>query len=201
MTVKSLSGARSPLDGAKHGAAETVFMHEVPFTPGYDLRVDPSSDGFAAVNSALGLTLPTTVGAVVRVNAACEGQPGHNPDATNGISALCLGPDWWFLTGTADVMALVQPLRAQHHLSIVDVSAQRTKLEIYGPESRNVLEHVWEQDIREDSFPVDACSQGLIAKTPVIMWRCCGDCYIVFARSSFARHLWTVLTDATVEYL
>ena len=53
-------------------------------------------------------------------------------------------------------------------------------------------------------FGIDACSQGLIVKAPVVMWHCCdgaGGCYILFARSSFARHVWDALTDATVEYL
>ena len=108
------------------------------------------------------------------------------------------------VTGNRDVAALLEPLRAEHHLSIVDVSAQRTKVEVYGPNARTVLEHVWEQDLRPAHSGIDACSQGLIAKAPVIMWHCCdgaSGCYLLFVRSSFATHVWEVLTDATVEYL
>lgn len=200
MTVKVLDGAKSPLNGAKFGDEKSIAMQEVPFTPGYDLRVDPASAGFGAVNAALGLTLPTTVGAVARVNADCPCGDEVNGQE-NSIIALCLGPDWWFITGNVDVEALIAPLRDTHHLSIVDVSAQRTKIELWGPNSKEVLEHVWEQDLREKNFGIDKCTQGIMFHTPVILWHCCENCYIVLARSSFATHLWAALTDATVEYL
>ena len=200
MTVKVLAGAKSPLNGAKHGDKSSIMMEEIPFTPMWDLRVDPNSAGFAAVNAALGLTLPTTVGDVARVNATCLGQPGYDADA-KGISALCLGPDQWLLTGTMEVAEVLAPVRDAHHISVVDISAQRTKIEVYGPNSLEVLEHVWEQDLRPKNFGIDKCAQGIMFRTPVIMWYCCTDCYILFVRSSFAEHLWTVLTDATVEYL
>jgi sarcosine oxidase subunit gamma len=183
--------ARSPLGGAKHGNEATVLLQEVPFTPGFDLRVDPESAGFAAVNSALGLTLGTEVGQVVK---------------NESVSALTLGPDWWYLTSTsgtdtADVAALLAPVQEQHHVSVVDVSAQRTKIEIYGPNAKDVLAHYWEQDLRDSHYGIDRCSQGIIAKAPVILWHCCDNCYLVFVRSSFAAHLWAALVDATVDYV
>ena len=201
MTVKPLAGARSPLEGASFGDAKTFRAEEVAFTPMYDLRVQPGTPVFDAVCTALGVQLPTTVGKVERNGAFCLGQPGYDKDETSGVIALSLGPDWWLLTGTADPEALLAEVREQHHLSLVDVSGQRTKLEVYGPKSREVLEHIWEQDLRDQSFPVDACSQGIMAKAPVIVWHCCGDCYCVLVRASFARHLWTALTDAALEYV
>ena len=199
MTV-NLEFAKSPLGGAKHGGLdEAVLIQEVPFTPGFDLRVNPDSSGFAAVNQALGLTLNPKVGTVVRNNAACI--VGDELPAAGGISALCLGPDWWYLTGTADIQALLRPVQESHHISLVDVSSQRTKIEVYGPNAKDVLEHYWEQDLRDAHFPIDACSQGVLAKAPLIMWHCCDNCYLLFPRASFAKHLWTALTDAAVEYL
>jgi sarcosine oxidase subunit gamma len=137
--------------------------------------------------------LPTTVGEVARVNADCP--CGDEPQSEDkSIIALCLGPDWWFITGNVDVEALIAPLRDTHHLSIVDVSAQRTKIELWGPNSKEVLEHVWEQDLREKNFGIDKCTQGIMFHAPVILWHCCENCYVVFARSSFATHLWAALT-------
>jgi sarcosine oxidase subunit gamma len=196
----NLEFAKSPLGGAKHGDAKKVFMQEVPFTPGFDLRVDPSASGFAAVNAALGLSLPTQVGAVARNSSDCIVSEDELPVA-GGVSALCLGPDWWYLTGTADIQALLQPVQDTHHISLVDVSSQRTKIEVYGPNAKDVLAHYWEQDLRDEHFPIDACSQGVLAKAPLIMWHCCENCYLLFPRASFAKHLWTALTDAAVEYL
>lgn len=175
-------------------------MQEVPFTPGFDLRVNPEASGFAAVNAALGLTLPTQVGAVVRNGSDCIVSEDELP-AAGGVSALCLGPDWWYLTGTADIQAILKPVQEAHHISLVDVSSQRTKIEVYGPNAKDVLAHYWEQDLRDEHFPIDACSQGVLAKAPLIMWHCCENCYLLFPRASFAKHLWTALTDAAVEYL
>jgi sarcosine oxidase subunit gamma len=196
----NLEFAKSPLGGAKHGDLDkAVLIQEVPFTPGFDLRVDPDSSGFAAVSQALGLNLNPKVGTVVRNNAACI--VGDELPAAGGISALCLGPDWWYLTGTADIQALLKPVQESHHISLVDVSSQRTKIEVYGPNAKDVLAHYWEQDLRDEYFPIDACSQGVLAKAPLIMWHCCENCYLLFPRASFAKHLWTALTDAAVEYL
>lgn len=204
MTVDLRPGAKSPLDGAQHGRDDAVRMQEVPFTPGYDIRVQPGTAAYRAVCDALGVELPMTVGQVARsAGAVCLGQPGYNADAP-AVQALTLGPDWWLVTGNRDVAALLEPLRAEHHLSVVDVSAQRTKIEVFGPAARTVLEHVWEQDLRPTHFGIDRCTQGLLAKAPVIMWHCCDGaegCYLLFVRSSFARHVWDVLTDACVEYL
>lgn len=188
VTVKVLNGAKSPLNGAKYGNENSVLLQEVPFTPMWDLRVDPNSAGYAAVNSALGLTLPTKVGDVAK-----------NSDGS--VNALTLGPDQWLLTGTNDAASLLAPVKAAHHISVVDISAQRTKIEIFGPNAKEVLEHVWEQDLREKNFGIDKCSQGIMFRSPVIMWHCCADCYLIYVRSSFATHLWAALTDATVEYL
>ncbi len=185
MTVNS-EFAKSPLGGAKHGRENAVLLQEVPFTPAFDLRAEPGSDGYNEVNLALGLVLPTVVGA----SATSE-----------RFTALCLGPDWWYLTGTGDIEGALAHARATTHLSLVDVSAQRTKIEIFGPHAKDVLAHYWEQDLRDDHFGEGACSQGVLAKAPVVLWHCCADCYIVFVRSSFAQHLWAALTDATVEYL
>ncbi len=193
--------ASSPLGSALHGGLDKgIYIAEVPYTPGIDLRVDSSSPAFAAVNLALGLTLNPQIGSVVRKNADCIVSQGQQPDS-NGVSALCLGPDWWLLTGTADVESLLKPVQSVHHISVVDVSAQRTKLEIYGPKVKEILGHVWEQDLRDATFPIDTCTQGLMAKSPVILWHCCENCYLIFVRSSFATHLWDVLADSAVEYL
>lgn len=196
----NLDIAKSPLSGAKLGAVDkAVFILEVPFTPGFDLRVAPGTAAFSAVNTALGLSLSETVGKVVRNNADCIVN-GSQP-AAGGVSALALGPDWWYLTGTADIQALLSDVLILHHISLVDVSSQRTKIEVYGPSAKALLSHYWEQDLREVHFPIDSCSQGLLAKAPIIIWHCCADCFIVFPRASFAKHLWTALADAAIEYL
>lgn len=178
--------ARSPLGAAQHGRRDRVHLKEVPFTLSFDLRAEPGSDGYNEASLALGFVLPTRIG-----SSATSEQ----------FTALCLGPDWWYITGTGDLIALLAHALATTHISVVDVSAQRTKLEISGPHAGDVLAHYWEQDLRVSHFTVGSCSQGILAKAPVILWHVAEDNYVVFVRASFAQHLWTALTDATVEYL
>ncbi|MBX3254554.1 MAG: hypothetical protein KF862_10475 [Chitinophagaceae bacterium] len=51
----------------------------------------------------------------------------------------------------------------------MDVSGQRTTIELEAPHAREVLAHLWEQDLMDKSFPAGSISQGLIAKAPVIV--------------------------------
>jgi sarcosine oxidase subunit gamma len=88
-----------------------------------------------------------------------------------------------------------------HHFSAVDVSGQRTTIELEGPHVREVLAHLWDQDLREKSFPIASVSQGLMAKAPVIVFNIAPFRYRVMVRSSFALHLWKALVDAAEEWL
>ena len=90
-------------------------------------------------------------------------------------------------------------MKADHHFSVVDVSGQRTTIELEGAKVREVLAHLWEQDLREKSFPFGSVSQGLMAKAPVIVFHVAPSRYRVMVRSSFALHLWKALVDAAEE--
>ncbi len=182
---------KSPLGGAKHGSPGIVALCEKPFVPSFNLRVKPGSLEFSAVADALGLPLPTIVG------QSQQRTMGNEPP----VNALCLGPDWWFILGEIDAIPLLEPVRAKAHFSIVDVSAQRTQIEIQGPCARKVLEHLWEQDLRETHFGIGSCTQGLMAKAPIVLWHLGQNRYNISVRSSFVRHLWEAMVDACVEYL
>ncbi|WP_193311618.1 sarcosine oxidase subunit gamma [Agriterribacter humi] len=92
-------------------------------------------------------------------------------------------------------------MKNQHHFSAVDVSGQRTTIELEGAHARDVLAHLWEQDLREKSFPVGSVSQGLIAKAPVIVCHVAPLRYRIMVRSSFAVHVWKALVDAGEEWV
>ena len=117
--------------------------------------------------------------------------------------SLCLAPDWWILVGFSEAEQQLAPLRLNndYHFSVVDVSGQRTTIELEGPNAREVLAHLWEQDLREKSFPVGSVSQGLMAKAPVIVWHIATFRYRIMVRSSFALHLWKALVDAAEEWV
>ena len=183
----------SPLEGMNMGTVATVTIRELPGLHTIDLRVAPGTSTQAAVAEALGMDLP--------------GKPGQ----TLGVSlsggdeayALCLAPDWWLIVGSqeADQKLSLLRLNEHHHFSVVDVSGQRTTIELEGPKVREVLAHLWDQDLREKSFPVGSVSQGLMAKAPVIIWHIAPFRYRVMVRSSFTLHLWKALVDAAEEWV
>jgi sarcosine oxidase subunit gamma len=183
----------SPLQGMNMGSIATVAIRELPGLHSIDLRVAPETSTQAAVAEALGMDLPVK-----------PGQTGGMPVSGGGeAQALCLAPDWWLIVGFQEAQEKLAPLQLKndYHFSVVDVSGQRTTIELEGPHVREVLAYIWDQDLREKSFPVGSVSQGLMAKAPVIVWHTAQFRYRVMVRSSFSLHLWKALVDAAEEWV
>lgn len=176
----------SPLQGMNMGTVATVAIRELPGLYTVDLRVSPGTSAHVAVADALGLDLVS--------------KPGLVSDGGD-VYALCLAPDWWLIVGLAEAEQKLLLLKDQIHLSVVNVSGQRTTIELEGPKVRDVLAHLWDQDLREKKFPIASVAQGLMAKAPVIVWHIAPFSYRVMVRSSFALHLWKTLADAAEEWV
>lgn len=183
---------QSPLNGINIGNIGTVAMRELPEPHTLDLRVEPQSTAQTAVARALLIELPLI-----------PGQTSRATSDESDVNILCLAPDWWLITGLLSAGRKLGSLHlmGQYHFSAVDVSGQRTTIELEGPKVRELLAHLWEQDIREKNFPVGSVSQGLMAKAPVIVWHIAPFRYRVMVRSSFALHLWKALADAAAEWV
>jgi len=183
----------SPLQEMKIATVATVSMRELPWLHTIDLRVAPGTSTQIAIIEALGINLARKSGQILVTTLA------------NGAEAysLCLAPDWWLIVGLheAEQKLAEQQLREEYHFSVVDVSGQRTTIELEGPKVREVLAHLWEQDLREKNFPVGSVSQGLMAKSPAIVCHIAPFRYRVMVRSSFALHLWRALVDAVEEWM
>ncbi|HEX4813236.1 MAG TPA: glycine cleavage T C-terminal barrel domain-containing protein, partial [Nonomuraea sp.] len=100
-----------------------------------------------------------------------------------GVGALALGPSWWLIVG-----------HAAQRPGWVDVSGQRTILELSGPSARDVLITGCPIDLDPPSFPGHA--QTLLANTSVILEQRASDTYRIYVRSSFTRYLSEWLLDA-----
>ena len=177
---------RSPLDGASFGDSSKISIKEIPFLRSFDLRVAPGSKAAKEIEKALKIKLPQKVGLTAKQEVSC----------------MALGPDWWLLVNANDsiIAALQQKLKSEF-VSLVDVSSQRTCIEVSGFWAKPVLEHAWEQDLDEVTFPVGSCSQGLMARCPTIIHKSAANNYRLYVRSSFAEHLYKFLVDASTEYL
>ena len=169
------------------GTVATVAIRELPGLHTIDLRVAPGNSTQSAVAEALGMDL-------TRGGSVSGGGEAH---------ALCLAPDWWLIVGFQEAEQKLAPLllKNHYHFSVVDVSGQRTTIELEGPKVHEVLAHLWDQDLREKSFPIASVSQGLMAKAPVIVCHIAPFRYRVMVRSSFALHLWKALVDAAEEWV
>lgn len=175
MTVSELR--RSPLAGYPYGTADGVRLAEIPFLTMLNLRVDPARA--EPIERRLGMTLP-----------------GPGTVATSGDRAvLWLGPDEWLLVapdGDSPELALDGAPG-----SIVDVSANRTTIELRGPGARDVLDQGCTLDLHPRAFHTGRCAQTNLAKAHVVLWQFDDEPgYRLMVRGSFARYLADWLNDA-----
>jgi sarcosine oxidase subunit gamma len=118
--------------------------------------------------------------------------------------ALWLGPDEWLVVDPdARQETLEQALRNGldgAFGSIVDVSANRTVLEIRGTRARELLAHAIPIDLDARSFGPNCCAQSLLAKAQVIIeWRD-ESAFHLYPRTSFARYVADWLLDADMAF-
>ena len=170
-------------------SAGQLSMRELPFVTQVNLRADPKDDGLTQrLAEALGFALP-----VVPNTVASRGDG----------RALWLGPDEWLVAGPdGQQQALEQTLRNGldgAFGSIVDVSANRTLLEIRGSKAHEALAHGVPIDLDARSFGPGSCAQTLLAKVQVIIERRDEIAFYVYARTSFATYVADWLLDAAAE--
>jgi sarcosine oxidase subunit gamma len=180
---------RSPL----HGIALPSGLREIPFLTQLDLRLDPADGaGRAAVESVVG-PLPL------------------EPNTVHGggdAAVLWLGPDEWLVVGPPDsaadlegqlrdALAAVTP--AAGSIAIVDVSANRTTLELSHADARAILSGGCSIDLHPRAFGPGRCAQTLVARAQVILWQTAAEpvpTFRLLVRPSFAAYLAAWLRDA-----
>ena len=186
--VEHLDGAmaRASIDGQRG-----VALRELRFLAHVDLRVDARDARTAdRIGAALGSPLPT------RPNTTAAGEPW---------SSIWLGPDEWLVVGPEDDELLIErALRAalaDAHGSVVDVSANRTTLELRGPTAREVLAKGCALDLHPRRFRAGACAQTALARAQVVLRQLDDEpLYWILVRRSFAPYLVEWLIDAMAEY-
>lgn len=169
MTVESLR--RSPL-------ACYPGITEIPFLTMVNVRVSPTGDAASRISERLGGPLPVVPGSVVDAGRR---------------HVLWLGPDEWLVVGPDGDSGLM-PLLDEPSASVVDVSANRTTIEVRG---RDLLEQGCTLDLHPRAFHAGRCAQTTIARTQVIVWQTSDEpVYRLLVRGSFAAYLADWLTDA-----
>ena len=167
-----------------------LSIRELAFVSQINLRADPKdANVMQRLAEALGFALP-----VVPNTVAAKGDR----------RVLWLGPDEWLLVGPdGQQMAFEQALRTGLNGgfgSIVDVSANRTLLEIRGPKAHKLLAHGVPIDLEARSFGPGRCAQTLLAKAQVIVEGIsAGPAFYLYVRTSFASYVADWLLDAAAE--
>ena len=191
------------------GGESTVRMRELPYLSSFEVRGDPAGPATARLGAALfGGPLPAS--------------PWPERGRAIGVEpryALWCGPGWYLVVdepGTALAEAIDGALgngvghgrvaNTDVGVSVVDVSASRTVLELTGPFARDVLAHGCAIDLHPRVFGPGSCVQTALAKAQVILQQTGGGpsraaIYRLFVRASYADYLARWLLDATVEYV
>lgn len=186
----ALTGYADRFASVAEASGSELFIRELPFVSQLNLRADPKDEGvMQRLAEALGFGLPVSPNTV---------------GAKNDRRALWLGPDEWLVVGPEGQQeAIAQALRdglSGVFGSIVDVSANRTLLEIRGLKARELLAHGVPIDLDERSFEPGRCAQTLLAKAQVIIERISEDpAFHLYVRSSFASYVADWLLDAAAE--
>ena len=185
---------RSPLahlaDELGNAGRGAVTLRELPFLAQIDVRVGPDEAARAAVARVIGGSLPTVPGTSVR---AAEG------------SVLWLGPDEWLLVGAPDAERelcerLSEALQGAY-ATVVDLSANRTAIELAGPRAREVLEKGCSLDLHPRAFGPGRCAQTMLARAQIVLEQVSDEpAYRLLVRASFAAYLAAWLMDATMEF-
>lgn len=220
---------RSPLDGLTAASDDgAVRLAERPFLTMVSLRVDPDSAAARRVEGVLGMPLPRECGRVEGSGAhhvlwlgpdewlIVTERDTEMVDSASSVSADVL-----------DAAALVATLRDASQMSasaegddnnlldgslsrtsgkvgrtpaVVDVSANRTVLELSGPAARAVLEKGCPVDLHPRAFQPGTAVSTTLTRIPMLLWQTGPEEYRLLPRSSFAGYVSRWLLDAMAEF-
>ena len=194
-----LERRRSPLQRLSQelesGSSAEVELREIPFLAQIGLRVAPGSPSAVALEWTLTGALPAGVGDVT--------------DLSSDRHVVWMGPDDYLLIAPDEADGGVDPARTTDELStalgglpgqVVDLSANRTTLELRGPRAQEVLDKSCRLDLDPIAFPAGSALVTLLGTVGVILWRVEQDIWRIMPRASFATHTARWLLDGMREF-
>lgn len=165
-----------------------VKAREIAFTSQIGLRAEPGSAAHAAIAAELGIALPAGVGSIT--------------GSSEGIAALWLGPDEFLVLapeGTELAAGLIRALGDEPG-QVVDLSANRTVIELSGPAARAVLEKGCPADLHPRVFGVGTAITTSLGPVPLLLWKTGEETFRLLPRASFADYTARWLLDGMLEF-
>ncbi|MEZ0292488.1 MAG: sarcosine oxidase subunit gamma [Solirubrobacteraceae bacterium] len=183
-------------DAFAAAASDAVRLVERPFLAQVGVRVfgarsgAPDPAGLSAAEAALGFPLPA--------------EPNTVADA-GGTDALWLGPDEWLVVSAPGSEAALEAELAEALAglgSVVDLSANRTAVQVAGPRARDVLAKGCALDLHPRAFGMGRCAQTLLGRAQVVLEQLADEplTYGLLVRNSFAAYVATWLLAAAEEF-
>lgn len=173
----------APLDDRIAAAAYPgATLRAVPFLAQVGIRLHPDGPAAGRVAAALGLPLP-------EANRVSE---------SGGRRALWLGPDEWLVVaadGEERSLAGILEDAIGAEGAVVELSANRTGLELCGPEARDVLATCCALDLHPRAFGPGRCAQTLVQKAGVVIEQRDDETFLLLVRPSFAAYVAEWLLD------
>lgn len=186
---------RSPLahlsEALKQGTvsgARGVAVREIAFTTQVGVRAEPGSAAHDALAAATSVGLPASV---------C-----HVTGDATGTAVLWQGPDEFLVVapeGSTLADELVTALGSEAG-QVVDLSANRTIVELSGPSARLVLEKGCPADLHPRSFAVGTAISTVLGPVPLMLWKTAEETFRLLPRASFADYTARWLLDAMSEF-
>lgn len=168
-----------------------VALRELPFLAQVGVRARPGTPSATALESALGTTLPRSSGGV---------------SGPAGRQALWISPDEFLLVAdpdSVDVDAGAAALGTGEDAlpgSVMDLSANRTTLELSGPSARAVLEKGCHYDLHPSVFATGTVISTQLGPVPILLWKTDETTFRIMPRASFADYMVRWLLDAMGEF-
>ena len=171
-------------------STSAVSLRELPFLTQLNVQLDPHGAAAERIAAAFGTPLPTAPNTVAEAG---------------DLRLLWLGPEEWLVIGPDgagdDTIALLREALGDEPASLVDISANRTTLELSGPAAREVLEKGCSLDLHPRAFGPGRCAQTLLSKVNVVLHQTdLEPAYRLLVRGSFAQYLADWLLDAMEEF-
>ena len=156
-------------------------------------------DGMAPIDGVR--ELPFLAQVSVRTQTPGPSLPTEPNTVTGDASraALWLGLDEWLVLGPPGSEAALEAELRATGATVVDVSANRTTLELRGPRVRELLEFGCPIDLDPRVFGPGRCAQTLLARANALIWFVADDpepVYRLLVRPSFAAYVAAWLADA-----
>ena len=176
--MAELALRKTVLDAPRAASQRVTISGAAPATR---LSLRAPAGSLAALSKALGVKLPTKPGASV---------------SGNGLTALWLGPDEWFVFGAdgADIAGMLAKVTAFH--SAVDISHRNAAFIVDGPGAADIINSGCPRDLSLAAFPVDTGSRTILGKAEIILLREAEDRFRVESWRSFAPYVFDHLEEA-----